>query len=135
MSPGRASLWRFYGLGALVLGGLIAASAFRVGAVVPEDRMKAVGYLAAAFTLGTLYIWNAARGPGSPWVQDPSSPGNHRYWRLMLAGVIVPLLDAALAGGVLLVVAGFVSSLIVWVCLSTLARSRRATAGSPGPSG
>lgn len=127
-------MWRFYGLGTLVLGGLIAASAFRTFAVVPADRMKAVGYLAAAFALGTLYIWNAARGPASAWVQDPSSPGNHRYWRLMLAGVLVPLLDAALAGGVLLIVAGFVSSLIVWVCLSTLARSRRSTAGSAGPS-
>ena len=134
MSPPRASMWRFYGLGTLVLGGLIAASAFRTFAVVPEDRMKAVGYLATAYVLGTLYIWNAARGPESPWIQDPSSPGNHRYWRLMLAGVIVPLLDAALAGGVLLVVAGFVSSLIVWVCLTTIARSQRST-GSAGPSG
>ena len=135
MSSPRASMWRFYGLGALVLGGLIAASAFRTFAVVPADRMKAVGYMAAAYVLGTLYIWNAARGPASSWVQDPSSPGNHRYWRLMLAGVIVPLLDAALAGGILLVVAGFVSSLIVWVCLTTLARSRGLAAGSAGPSG
>lgn len=127
-------MWRFYGLGTLVLGGLIVASAFRTFAVVPEDRMKAVGYLATAYVLGTLYIWNAARGPESPWIQDPSSPGNHRYWRLMVAGVIVPLLDAALAGGVLLVVAGFVSSLIVWVCLTTIARSQRST-GSAGPSG
>ncbi|MPZ68505.1 MAG: hypothetical protein GEU71_03145 [Actinobacteria bacterium] len=120
---------RFFGIGGLVFAGLVAASVFRISTVVQEDRLKAGVYFLAAFLLGLVYMWGAAREPGSPWVQDPQKPGNHRFWRLILAGVIVPLLDAALAGGMLLIAAGFVSSLIVWVCMATIGRIRHSTPG------
>jgi hypothetical protein len=118
---------RFFGIGGLVFAGLIAASVFRISTVVQGDRPKAGLYFVAAFLLGLVYMWGAAREGDSPWDQDPEKPGNHRYWRLILAGVIVPLLDSALAGGMLLIAAGFVSSLIVWVCAATLGRIRDST--------
>lgn len=125
-AEGTARL-RFYGIGGLVLAGLLAASIFRITTVVMEDRVKASGYFLAAFVLGLVYMWGTTRDPSSPWVQDPDNPGNHRFWRLILAGVIVPILDAALAGGMLLIAAGFVSSLIVWVCTTTLGRMKDTT--------
>lgn len=129
LSTQRVARWRFFGIGGLVIAGLIAASVFRISTVVQDDRLKAYGYFLAAFLLGLVYMWGAAREPNSPWVQDPRKPGNHRFWRLILAGVIVPLLDSALAGGMLLIAAGFVSSLLVWVCVTTLGRMRDLTAG------
>ena len=122
MSSRRVGLWRFFGIGGLVFAGLIAASVFRISTFVQADRPKAGIYFLAAFALGLVYMWGATREPNSPWNQDPENPGNHRFWRLVLAGVIVPLLDAALAGGMLLIAAGFVSALLVWVCSSTLGR-------------
>jgi hypothetical protein len=129
MTTQGAARLRFFGIGGLVFAGLIAASIFRISTVVQADRPKAYGYFLVAFLLGQVYMWGAGREPDSPWVQDPQKPGNHRYWRLILAGVIVPLLDAALSGGLLLVAAGFVSSLIVWVCIATLGRMRDSTSG------
>ncbi len=122
MSNPRVGRWRFFGIAGLVFAGLIAASVFRISTVVQDDRPKAGIYFLAAFLLGLVYMWGATREPDSPWNQDPENPGNHRFWRLILAGVIVPLLDAALAGGMLLIAAGFVSSLIAWVCSATLGR-------------
>ncbi len=108
----RTSL-RFYGVGFLVITGLGISAAFRISTVIPSERIKALGYLIIAAGLGGSLMWSMVRRDGSPWRGGPDrSPGNP-YWKLAIAGVVVPLLDEVLAGGTLLIAAGAVIGMIL----------------------
>lgn len=132
MEESAARELRFYGLGALVVAGLTVSAGFRIALLAPEDRPEgALFFVVAAAIGGAFALWRATR-PDSRFRQDSEAPGSRLYWRLVMFGVIVPILDIFLQGAVHVSLAGAVAGVIGAVLVATRLSARRAR--QPGQS-